>query len=72
MLVLAIFPQCIDSISLFLGVAYPPSLLFVICIVFLVLMNFRNSKKIAKQQEEIIELEQNLTILKGKMNKKKS
>ena len=67
MLFLAIFPQCIDFVAVYLGVAYPPSLLFVICIVFLVLMNFRNSKKIAKLQEDIIELEQNLTILKGKM-----
>lgn len=69
MLILAIFPQCIDSLASYLGVAYPPSLLFVICILFLVLMNFRNSKRITKQQEEIIELEQNLTILKGKKEK---
>ncbi len=69
MLILAIFPQCIDSLANYLGVAYPPSLLFVICILFLVLMNFRNSKRITKQQEEIIELEQNLTILRDKINK---
>lgn len=69
MLILAIFPQCIDFLAAYLGVAYPPSLLFVICIVFLLLMNFRNSKRITKQQEEIIELEQNLTLLKGRINK---
>lgn len=67
MLLLAIFPQCIDFLATYLGVTYPPSLLFVICILFLVLMNFRNSKRITKQQEEIIELEQNLTLLKGKI-----
>ena len=69
MLVLAIFPQCIDFLAIYLGVAYPPSLLFVICILFLVLMNFRNSKRITKQQEEIVELEQNLAILKDKVKK---
>lgn len=66
MLFLAIFPQCIDGIASFLGITYPPSLLFVLCIIFLVLINFRNSKKIVILQEEVIELEQNITILKGK------
>lgn len=70
MLILAIFPSCIDSIAVYLGVSYPPSLLFVICIIFLVLINFRNSKKIAILHEEIIELEQNLTIIKGSKNGK--
>lgn len=70
MLILSIFPQCIDGIAIFLGVTYPPSLLFVICIIFLVFIIFRNSKKIAILQEEIIELEQNMTILKGKKNEK--
>ncbi len=68
MLFLAVFPQCIDGIATFLGISYPPSLLFVICIIFLILINFRNSKKIVILQEEVIELEQNITILKG--NKK--
>lgn len=70
MLLLAVFPQCIDSIAIYLGVTYPPSLLFAICIVFLVFINFRNSKKIAILQEEVIELEQNVTISKGIQNEK--
>lgn len=70
MLILSIFPQSIDFIALHLGIAYPPSLLFVICIIFLILINFRSSKKIAILQEEVIELEQNVTISKGIQNEK--
>lgn len=66
MLVLSIFPYSIDRIAKLLNIAYPPSLLFVICIVFLVFMNFRSSKKIAEQQEKIIELAQHIAILESK------
>ena len=60
----------IDKLAKLFGVVYPPSLFFVICIVFLVLMIFRNSKRISEQQMKIIELEQNLAILKEKNNGK--
>ena len=69
MLVLAIFPYSIDWVAKKVGIEYPPSLLFVLCIIFLVLMNFRNSKRISEQQIKIIELAQNLAILKSE-NKK--
>lgn len=65
-LLLSIFPKTIDLISKYVGVDYPPSLLFMLCIIFLLFINFRNSKKIAEQQEKIIELAQNLSILKNK------
>ena len=65
MLILAIFPYSIDTIAHFLNIEYPPSLLFVLCIVFLVFVNFRNSKKIAEQNEKIIELAQELAIVKS-------
>ena len=68
MLLLAIFPYSIDWLANKLGIAYPPSLLFVFCIIFLVFINFRNSKKIALQNEKIIELAQNLSILKSDRN----
>lgn len=69
MLVLAIFPKILDNVATFIGVSYAPSLLFVLCIIFLLFINFRNSKRIAEQQEKIIELGQNIAILKEK-NKK--
>ena len=71
MLVFAIFPKIFDNLATFLGISYPPSLLFLICVVFLLFMNFRNSKRIAEQQEKIIDLAQNIAILKEKVKSKK-
>lgn len=65
MLLLAIFPYSINYLAKIFGVEYPPSLFFVFCIIFLILMNFRNSKRISEQQQKITELAQNLSILKG-------
>lgn len=71
MLILAIFPYSINHIAKLFGVDYPPSLLFVFCIIFLVFINFKNSKRIVQHQERIIELEQNLTLLKGEVYEKR-
>lgn len=71
MLILAIFPYSIDFISKKLGIVYPPSLLFVICIVFLLFILFRNSKKIYELQLKTIEMGQELAILKEKINHEK-
>ncbi len=71
MLLLAIFPYSIDKLAGFFNVDYGPSLLFVFCIVFLTFINFKNSKKIAEQQEKIIELAQNIAIIKEQQNEKK-
>ena len=71
MLVLALFPKIIDKIAAWAGVDYPPSLLFVGCIVFLVMINVRMTKKISVQQEKIISLAQDLAILKNNKNSKK-
>lgn len=70
-LILAIFPNIIIWASKFVGIDYPPSLLFMLCIIFLLFINFRNSRKIAEQQEKIIELAQNLSLLKSKAGNKK-
>lgn len=64
MLFLSIFPYSINWLAKIFGVEYPPSLFFVFCIIFLTFINFRNSKKIAEQQEKIIELAQQVSILK--------
>ena len=70
MLILSIFPKLLDNIATFIGVSYPPSLIFVICILFLLFMNFKNSKRISEQQDKIIELGQQVALLKQKTNKK--
>lgn len=68
MLILAIFPYLIDFIAKKMGVFYPPSLLFVMCIIFLLFILFRNSKKIYELQLKTMELGQELAILKEKVN----
>lgn len=69
MLILAIFPHSIDYIAKLVGVSYPPSLLFVFCIVFLLFMNFRDSRRIAELQVKVVELAQELAIVKEKVNR---
>jgi hypothetical protein len=70
-LFLSIFPKSFDSITKVVGISYPPSLFFLLCILFLMFNNFRHSKKVAKQQEQIINLSQEIAILKGKSNNEK-
>lgn len=71
MLLLSIFPYSIDWIAKQLNISYPPSLLFIVCIVFLLLQNFRDSKRISELQVKVIELGQELAIVKEKVNRKK-
>lgn len=66
MLLLAIFPYSIDWVSQKLNIAYPPSILFVLCILFLVFLNFRLSKKLSELQVKVIDIAQELAILKEK------
>ena len=65
-LILSIFPNSIATIAEFFGVSYAPSLLFVISIVFILFMQFRDSKRSAYQQSQIIKLSQEIAILKQK------
>ena len=67
MLILSIFPYSIDNIAKFLNISYPPSLLFVFCIIFLLFINFRSSKNISLHQEKIIELAQRLALLEDRV-----
>lgn len=69
MLILSIFPHSIDYFAKALNIAYPPSLFFVICIIFILFINFRNSKKISELQMKVVELGQELAIIKEKVNK---
>lgn len=70
MLFLSMFYKMVDKVAVLLGVWYPPSLVFLIAIMFLLFINFRNSKKIYKQNERIVELAQKLSILEFELNKK--
>lgn len=65
-IILSFFPKIIDKIAISLKISYPPSLLFTLCILFLILIAFRNSRRIAILQEKVIALAQEITILKKK------
>lgn len=64
MLILSIFPYSIDWLAEQLNVSYGPTLLLTISVVFLIILDFNFSKKIAKQQEKIIDLAQEVSLLK--------
>lgn len=69
MTIFAIFPKLLDKIALRLNITYPPSLLFLVGIFFLLFINFRNTQKISKQNERIIELAQKCSILEFEIDK---
>lgn len=66
-LILAIFPKSIDKISGFFGIAYAPTLFLLICVLFLLFMSFRDSKRIAEQNEKITELGEQVAYLKNEV-----
>ena len=69
-LIFSIFPKILDGLAEILGIDYPPSLLFLIFIIFLLLLNFRYSKIFSVQQIKINELSQQIAIIKEKIGKK--
>lgn len=70
-LILSLFPGIVNYVAKIFGVSYPPTILFVFCILFLIYMIFRNSTRIAEQQEKITELVQQVALLKEKVKNKK-
>ena len=66
MLLLSIFPYSIDYFASLLNISYSPSLLFIICIIFLVFICFRNGKRISELQLKIVDLSQELAVLDRK------
>ena len=65
LLVLSIWPTSLDWLASVLGIAYPPALFLTIAVVILFIMNFIQSKKIEDLHKKIIDLGQELSILKN-------
>ncbi len=63
--ILSIFPNIIIYISNFVGIEYAPSLLFLLAIIALIGLNFKQVKRIRKLEEKITDLAQNLAIIKA-------
>lgn len=62
-LIMSIFPKLIDIVSIFLGIEYPPSLLFLLSTLFLIYMVFRQSQDISQLNSKVKELAQRNAIL---------
>ena len=71
MLILSIFPYSIDWFAEKLNIDYPPSLLFILAIIFLLFRNFKDSKRISELQIKTIDLAQELAVVKEKVNNEK-
>lgn len=67
MLLLSIFPQVLDWIATLLGIAYPPTLLLTMCVIFLLFIIFKDGRRIAKLQTQSIELEQQIALMKNQL-----
>ena len=70
MLILSIFPHSIDHLAPIFGVEYAPVLLLTFCVVILFIMNFTSGKKIDELQKKVVDLTQELSIVKAKQNDK--
>ncbi|HZG58494.1 DUF2304 domain-containing protein [Paenibacillus sp.] len=60
--VFSIFPELFDRLALAVGVAYPPSLLFLLSVLVLLLLTLHQSMQISKLQEKIRDLTQFLAL----------
>ena len=65
LLILSIWPTSLDWLANLLGIAYPPALFLSITAVILFIINFIQSKKIEDLHKKVIDLSQELSIIKG-------
>ena len=66
LLILSIWPTSLDWLANVLGIAYPPALFLTIAVVILFIMIFIQSKKIEDLRKKVVDLGQELSILKNK------
>lgn len=71
LLILSIFPKSLDWLAKIVGISYPPALFLTIAVVILFVINFSYSKKIEELEKKVIDLAQELSIVKGTQNDKK-
>lgn len=68
MLLLAIFPQIINWAATLMGISYPPTLLLLACVLFLLFMSFKDGRRIASLHMQNIELEQQIALIKNQLH----
>ncbi|WDZ55121.1 DUF2304 domain-containing protein [Paenibacillus polymyxa] len=65
--VLSIFPQFIDYFSSLLNISYPPSLLFLLAIIFIYVLLFRQSQQLSDLNGKFKELVEINALLEEKL-----
>ena len=70
-LVLSIFPKCLDWLAILIGIEYPPALFLTIAVMLLFVINFSYSKKIENLQMKVIDLGQELSVVKHEVEMSK-
>lgn len=70
LLTLSIWRGLLDEVAKFAGVAYPPSLLFLLAFLFLLLIVLHFSVAISRLSEKNKKLAQEIALLKAAMEKK--
>lgn len=71
LLILSIWPASLDWLAGLLGINYPPALFLTIAVVILFVMNFIQSKKIEDLHKKVIDLAQELSIIKDHQHSQK-
>jgi len=68
-LTLSFFPEGLNKFSLFIGIKYPPALLFLISIVLLYLLLFKQEEQISIQNEKLKKLAQENALIEEKLRR---
>ena len=71
LLILSIWPSSLDWLAKLIGIEYPPALFLSVAVVILFVMNFIQSKKIVELHKRVIDLGQELSVVKSDTNDKK-
>ncbi|NQU66436.1 MAG: DUF2304 domain-containing protein [Candidatus Marinimicrobia bacterium] len=64
---LSIFPKLLDIISQWVGIYYPPSVLFLISTILLLFVIFRQEQMLSKLNENLKDLAQSNALLEGRV-----
>ena len=69
---LGFFPRLIDEAAAFVGVAYPPSLLFVVAILVLLLKVLLEDVDVSRDRQRLLRLAQKVAILEEEVERLKA
>ena len=67
----SVWPKSLDGVANIIGIDYPPALFLTIVVIILFIQNFIYSKKIDTLQKKVMDLAQEVSIVKEKSNEKK-